>query len=198
MTRQRNRGGYPLSMPQADGRADVPALAGLGRQLTTRQRRFVHAFIRGDLTQGEAARCAGYAESVSDNVASKLMRNPLIQQAIQRETLKAIGLAAVPALRAVVSLVREAKSDYVKLEAAKDLLDRAGFAAPQRAAERLDTSLTVHFDFGGSKSAPQQEGDPHQTGKSDHKLLTDVAFSKDDIENDAAGASEAPDHDAGR
>lgn len=183
-------------MSPVTARDDRTALAGLGRELTTKQRRFVHAFIRGDLTQGEAARAAGYTESVSDTVASRLMRNPLIQQAIQRETLKAIGIAAVPALRAVVALVRDAKSDYVKLEAAKDLLDRAGFAAPQRASERLDTSLTVHFDFGGSKPGVTQEVTPPDTGKSDQKLLTDVAFSKADPENDALAAGEPPDSDA--
>jgi hypothetical protein len=146
------------------------AFAALSRPLTTRQQRFVEEYLRTGGRQTEAARAAGYSEANADKEASRLIRNPLVQQAIARDTLKTIGLAAVPALHRVMQLVGDAKSDYVKLEAAKDLLNRAGFAAPTAGEARLDHSLTVTFDLGGSKLGIDYTSDPHQTGKSPAKL----------------------------
>ena len=66
-----------------------------------------------------------------------LLRNPLVQQAILRATQKRIGLLAVPALQTVAELSSGARSEYVRLEASKDLLDRAGFQPPERVDHRI-------------------------------------------------------------
>jgi len=145
------------------------------RAMTRMQQRFVDAYLANGGKGTEAAAEAGYAIGSADTQASNLLRNPLVQQAIMRSTLTAIGLSAVPALMVVTKLMSAAKSDYVKLEAAKDLLDRAGLAAPQRVDHRLDSSLTVSFDLGGSKTDASAIVTPHNTGKSPPMLdLTPV------------------------
>jgi predicted esterase len=150
---------------------DDRAFAALSRPLTQKQQRFVSEYLQNGGNQTAAALSAGYSEGAAADMASRMVRNPLIQQAIQRETLTAIGLSVAPALHRVVTLIDHARSDYVKLEAAKDVLNRAGFAAPQRVDHRLDQSLTVHFDLGGSKTAVTEAGDLPDTGKSFEKLI---------------------------
>ena len=117
------------------------------RELTPKQQRFVDAYIANGGQQTEAARTAGYGERSADVSASRLIRNPLVQQAILRATQKRIGLAAVPALQQVERLSSGARSEYVRLEASRDLLDRAGFKPPERVDHRIDEHLTVHIDL---------------------------------------------------
>jgi phage terminase small subunit len=142
----------------------------MDRTLTARQQRFVHHYLANGGKGVEAAISAGYSEASAASIASKELRKQHVQQAVGRATLEAIGLYAVPALHRIVKLAEGAKSDYVQLEAAKDLLNRAGFAATPAGAVRLDHSLTVSFDLGGSKLVSDYTSDPHQTEKSPPKL----------------------------
>ena len=43
-----------------------------------------------------------------------------------------MGVSATVAAAKLVQLSQSAKSEYVQLEASKDILDRAGFKAPER------------------------------------------------------------------
>jgi len=161
--------------------------SGPPRPMTAKQAKYVEAYLANGGQGGAAAVEAGYAVGSADAASSQLLRNPLIQQAIMRQTLTAIGLSAVPALSVITRLIGEARSDYVKLEAAKDLLDRAGFAAPQRVDHRLDSSLTVSFDFGGSKTQGSVLVTPPDTGNNAQKdafPTLDVEFSTIQPEQD--------------
>ena len=130
--------------------------------------------------QTEAALEAGYAAESAQTSATRLVRLPNVQKEIMRATLQRIGLQAVPALHTLERLRDSAKSDYVRLEAAKDLLDRAGFRPPERVEGRLDASLTVELVLahggdgeGGSKRAVTGTGDVPHTGKTGQKLDLD-------------------------
>lgn len=96
----------------------------------------------------DAALAAGYSPDNASQSGSQLVRNPLIQQEITKETLKHIGMQAAHALQTVSDLSTSAKSEYVRLQAAQDLLDRAGFKPPDRVDHRIDSSLTVHLNLG--------------------------------------------------
>ena len=170
------------------------------QELTPKQKRFVAEFMRNGGRQAQAAERAGYASGAAlTQKASRLVRNPLIQQAIIEETRgrdrDQCG-TRTEADRDFGSMT--ARSDYVKLEAAKDLLDRAGLGAPER-GERASQSLTVSFDIspragwgGGSENGEQATVTRPHTGKSDEKLLEHVAFSKTSEENDGTeGAGSA-------
>jgi len=72
----------------------------------------------------------------------------LILQEIYKRTALAVGAAAPRALMTIIGLSSDAKSDYVKLEASRDILDRAGLRAPDRVDHRIDGELKITIDLG--------------------------------------------------
>jgi phage terminase small subunit len=122
------------------------------RALTARQTKFVMHFVENGGRASQAAIAAGYSDNGAGSAAQTLLRKPHIYQELMRALPNAIGLAAVPAVAVVTRLMSSAKSDYVKLEAARDLLDRAGFQPPQRVDHRLDSTLSVSINLGPSKT----------------------------------------------
>ncbi len=125
--------------------------------LTERQAAFAEAYVANGGKLKAAAIAAGYPAKGAQVEASRLIRNPKIQQAIARQTMQEIGLSAAPALMQVKRLMRTAKSDYVKLEASRDILDRAGFKPPDRMAVQVDAELHVTFDIGLEGGSKTQE-----------------------------------------
>lgn len=112
--------------------------------LTSRQAAFVEQYVQTGGKVGVSATRAGYADRT---MGSKLLREPKIIKAIQSLMQDAIGVHAVTALGTVVKLVKSARSDYVRLEAAKDILDRAGYRPPDKALLKVAGDLTVSFDI---------------------------------------------------
>ena len=112
--------------------------------LTDKQAAFVEHYVSTGGKVGIASKRAGYA---GREMGSRLLRDPKIIKAIQQMMTDAIGVHAVTALGTVVKLVKSARSDYVRLEAAKDLLDRAGFKPPDKALLKVAGDLTVSFDI---------------------------------------------------
>jgi hypothetical protein len=148
------------------------------RELTEKQAAFVKEYVSNGGNGKAAAIAAGYSEATAHSIAVQLKRNPLIQQAVQKEIVTQMGYAAVPALARIVQLVDGARSDYVRLEAAKDLLNRSGFQAPTRVDHRLDAGLSVTLSLGkatqtggGVEMKEVSEVTPPDVGKSSQKLL---------------------------
>lgn len=132
------------------------------RSLSPRQQRFVQEFATNGGSQRHAAIVAGYAPTAADDTATRLVRNPLIQQAILKELAGVIGLSAVPALATVRKLAIQARSEYVMLEASKDLLDRAGFSRQISDTHRGDQNLNVSINLaveGASKTQLNSDSD---------------------------------------
>jgi len=117
-------------------------------KLTTKQNQFIDAYVANGGNGSAAAREAGYAESSAHVEANRALKNPLIVQEIFRRTTLAIGAALPKALNTVVRLSESAKSEYVQLEASRDLLDRAGMKAPEKIDHRLDGEFRVTIDLG--------------------------------------------------
>lgn len=113
-------------------------------QLTTKQELFVELYVQSGGKVGLSAEKAGYADR---SIGSKLLRDPKVIKRIQELTLEALGTHAVHALHTVAKLSKSARSDYVRLEAAKDLLDRAGYKPPERVDHRVSADLSVSFDI---------------------------------------------------
>ena len=61
---------------------------------------------------------------------------------------QSIGLNATIASRKVLDLASSAKSEYVQLEASKDILDRAGFKAPDKQMHLHAGEIRVSIDLG--------------------------------------------------
>ena len=129
-------------MPKVPAKLPVQA-----DQLTEKQNAFIDAYVANGGRGTQAAKDAGYAEKSAHVEAHRLLKNPLILQEVYRRTVMELGAAAPQALKTVRELAQNAKSDYVRLEASKDLLDRAGFKAPERIDQRLDGELRVTIDL---------------------------------------------------
>lgn len=123
----------------------VPSVQG---KLTALQDKFVDEYIANGGVGKAAAITAGYSEHTATQIAHTLMRKPQITQEIYRRTVEQIGLAAPKALGTIVGLIANAKSDYVKLEAAKDILDRSGMRPAERVSHKVDGELSIKIDLG--------------------------------------------------
>lgn len=115
--------------------------------LTDLQQAFADNWIAGAPTYTAAAIAAGYSETSAKVQASRLMANTKVLAYIQAHMAVAIAAAAPKAMGRLLHLVENAKSDYVRLEAAKDLMDRAGFGAPKRVDARLLGDVTFRVDL---------------------------------------------------
>lgn len=116
--------------------------------LTPKQDAFVDQYVANGGNGSAAARDAGYAESSAHVEAHRLLRNPLIIQEIYRRTVMQVGAHLPKALATVIGLSGTAKSEYVRLEASKDLLDRAGLRAPDKLDHRIGGEIRVSIDLG--------------------------------------------------
>lgn len=128
-------------------------------QLTEKQELFVDLYVRSGGKVGLSAEKAGYADR---SIGSKLLKDPKIIKRIQELTLEAIGVNAVSALHTVVKLSKSARSDYVRLEAAKDILDRAGYRPPERVDHRVSGDLSVSFDITPTQPVVDVTPEPEQ------------------------------------
>ena len=96
----------------------------------------------------EASAKSGYAEGESGRVtASKTLRLPHIQEYMQQRVRESIGLNATIASKKVLDLASSAKSEYVQLEASKDILDRAGYKPIDKAMHLVSGNINVSIDL---------------------------------------------------
>jgi len=118
------------------------------RKLTKKQMALVDTLVAEGCSIKEASTKSGYAEGESGRVtASKTLRLPHVQQYLMTRVSESIGLNATTALSTVVKLASGAKSEYVQLEASKDILDRAGFKAPDKHLHLPNGDLKVQIDL---------------------------------------------------
>jgi len=115
--------------------------------LTEKQDAFCDEYVANGGRGTAAAKAAGYAEKSAHVEANRLLKNPLILQEVYKRTALAVGAAAPRALMTIIEMSTNAKSDYVKLEASRDLLDRAGLRAPEKVDHRIDGELKVSIDL---------------------------------------------------
>jgi phage terminase small subunit len=115
--------------------------------LTDKQQRFCELFAEtGQKTQ--SAIDAGYAADGAAVEAWRLLRNPRIQQELQQQVRERFVQHAPAALGTIVELAQSAKSGMVRLLAAQDLLDRAGFKPVERQMHAVAGELKVTIDLG--------------------------------------------------
>ena len=111
--------------------------------LTSKQARLVDTLVATGCSIKEAAHEAGYASGESGRVtASKALRLQHVQAYMMQRVAESLGVNATTAAAKLVQLP-SAKSEYVQLEASKDILDRAGFKAPERHMHMHAGDITV-------------------------------------------------------
>ena len=96
----------------------------------------------------KASKVAGYSDGESGRVtASKTLRLPHIQEYMQQRIRETIGMNATIASRKVLDLASSAKSEYVQLEASKDILDRAGYKPVDKSMSIVTGGINVSIDL---------------------------------------------------
>jgi len=118
-------------------------------KLTDKQTKLVDTLVATGCSITEAAKIAGYASGDSGRVtASKALKVPHVQDYMMRCIQDSIGMNATIASSKLVRLAQGAKSEYVQLEASKDILDRAGFKAPDKHLHLHQGDIKVSIDLG--------------------------------------------------
>ena len=117
-------------------------------KITEKQKKLVDTLVAKGCSIKQASDEAGYAKGESGRVtASKALRTPHVQQYIMQAIADNMSINATKALNKIVQLSSNAKSEYVSLEASKDLLDRAGFKAPDKVMHSHVGNVNVKIDL---------------------------------------------------
>jgi len=117
-------------------------------KLTEKQYALVDTLVAEGCSITEAAGKAGYAEGESGRVsASRALRQPHVQAYMMQRVGETLGINATTAAARLVRLATGAKSEYVQLEASKDILDRAGFKAPDKHMHLHSGDIKVSIDL---------------------------------------------------
>ena len=118
------------------------------RKLTKKQMSLVDTLVATGCTLREAAGKAGYANGESGRVtASKTIRLPHVQSYMMQRVNEQLGMNATVAAARVMNLATGARSEYVQLEASKDILDRAGFKPIDRSQVQVAGDIRVSIDL---------------------------------------------------
>jgi phage terminase small subunit len=118
------------------------------QQLTQRQVALVDTLVATGCSITQASQEAGYAKGEAGRVsASKALKQPHVKAYMMSQVQEQLGMSATKALSRIVSLSGDAKSEYVQLEASKDILDRAGFKAPDKHMHIHAGDIRVNIDL---------------------------------------------------
>jgi len=118
------------------------------RKLTKKQMLLIDTIVATGCSVTKASKIAGYSDGESGRVtASKTLRLPHIQEYMQQRVRESIGLNATIASKKVLDLASSAKSEYVQLEASKDILDRAGYKPIDKAMHLISGNIEVSIDL---------------------------------------------------
>ena len=119
------------------------------KKLTDKQAALVDIMVAKGLPPAKAAIEAGYAEGKAGYVSAyRALKTAHVQQYMMQRMNEEFGLSATVAVNTVRRLSQNAKSEYVQLEASKDLLDRAGYKPIDRAQVQVAGDIRVSIDLG--------------------------------------------------
>ena len=120
-------------------------------ELTEKQKKLVDTIVTTGCSIREGAKIAGYSSKGSEEAgrvsASRTLRLPKVQSYMQRSIANTLGLGAVSASRKLIDLSSGARSEYVQLEASRDILDRVGLRAPDKVAHNIQGDIKINIDL---------------------------------------------------
>jgi phage terminase small subunit len=120
-------------------------------KLTDKQKLLVDTIVADGCSIKEAAKKAGYSSNGSEEAgritASRTLRLPKVQQYMTSRIADTLGLGAVSASRKLIELSGNARSEYVQLEASRDILDRVGMRVPDRVKHSIEGDIKINIDL---------------------------------------------------
>ena len=124
-----------------------------GREPTALQKNLVEVLVAAEAEDGisltEAAIRAGYqgGREAARVSATKALQTSHVQSYLQQRLQDVLKLGAVGAAQTLIHLSTDARSEYVRLQAASTVLDRAGHAKPERGINVSAGELIVNIDL---------------------------------------------------
>ena len=115
--------------------------------LTVKQDMFVDALVSNGGKKQAAALQAGYEKASAGKSATALLKKDPILSEIYRRTKLSLASATPMLLDTLMGIALNGKSERLRMEAAQDLLTRAGFSAPERIDHRLSGDINVSIDI---------------------------------------------------
>ena len=120
-------------------------------ELTEKQKKLVDTIVTTGCSIKEAAKTAGYSSKGSEEAgrvsASRTLRLPKVQKYMASRIADTLGLGAVSASKRLIELSSGARSEYVQLEASRDILDRVGLRAPEKVKHSFEGDIKVNIDL---------------------------------------------------
>ena len=117
------------------------------KDISPKAKLLVDTLVATGCTITKASKIAGYKGNSVRVSASKMLRTPKVQQYMNQEIQRTLGLSATKASSTLLKLCTDAKSEYVQLEASKDILDRAGFKAPDKHQHMVKGDFSINIDL---------------------------------------------------
>ena len=117
------------------------------KEINPRAKKLVDILVSKGCTITEASKLAGYKGISSRVSASKMLHKSEVQDYYRSQIQYKVNMSTSKALNSLVRLTDGAKSEYVQLEASKDILDRGGFKAPDKHMHLLSGDFTVKIDL---------------------------------------------------
>ena len=116
--------------------------------LNDRQRKLVDILISSDCSVSEAAKLAGYGGKTPGVQGYQTLKKPHVASYMYEQVKQSFGLSSIVASRKLLHLSQNANSEYVQMESAKDILDRAGHKAPDKHQHQIVGDFKVNIDLG--------------------------------------------------
>ena len=120
-------------------------------ELTDKQQALVDTIVATGCSIKEASKSAGYSSKGSEEAgrvsASRTLRLPKVQKYMAMRIADTLGLGAVSASKRLIELSSGARSEYVQLEASRDILDRVGLRAPEKVKHSFEGDIKVNIDL---------------------------------------------------
>ena len=100
--------------------------------LNKRQKALVDTLVSTGCSVGEASKVAGFKGKTPSTQGYATLKKPHVAEYMYQQIQESFGISSLKAQHKLLSLTQNAKSEYVQMESAKDILDRAGFKAPDK------------------------------------------------------------------
>ena len=130
------------------GLLEPAALKAAGLKLTKMQQDFVVALASGTHDLESAAIEAGFAAKNAKRQGYELLSKEHIKLAYTMALHTQLAVAAGGASKTLSDLVIGARSEYVRLQAAQDVLDRLGLRVADKVDHRIGGEVSVRIDLG--------------------------------------------------
>ena len=117
------------------------------QELNARQKALVDTLLSTDCSVEEASKVAGFKGKTPAVQGYQTLKKPHVAEYMHQSILQKFGIDSLKAQSVLSRLATNAKSEYVQMESAKDILDRAGYKAPDKHQHQLVGDFNVHIDL---------------------------------------------------